>query len=268
MNRNIVCTFAFFTILALALPIAAEDEIQGWPRVLEGKDFTITMYQPQLDTWRDDDCEARAAVSIKNGDKAPVFGAVWINARFEVDLDTRLVHFSEIVVPTVAFPESSEGEQKALAAYLEREIPKWDMSFSLDRILPMLETAETNQTAAVQLKNTPPEIIVKHEPAVLVIIDGEPKLQDIEDSKLKRVVNTPYVIVKSEKKFYLATDSLWYTASDISGPWKTTTKLPVDVAKIDEALKKQQEEYEQPPADETEDDRLAQPSGFRLCSAR
>ena len=144
-----------------------------------------------------------------------------------------MVHFSDITVPTVAFPEASEEDQQKLKTYLESEFPKWDLSIALDRMLPMLENAEYDVSAEVQLKNTPPEIIVKHEPAVLIIIDGEPKLQDIDDSKLERVVNTPNVIVKyKEKTFYLAADTLWYKASDIMGPWKTTTRLPKDVDKI------------------------------------
>jgi len=241
--------------LLLTFPVAAEDEGKSWPRVMEGKTAIVTMYQPQLETWKDGSFESRAAVSVKEGDGAPVFGAVWISGRFEVDRDTRMIHLSDITVPSVAFPEAGEEDQQKLAAFLEREIPKWDLSVSLDRILPMLETAELDQHDEARLKNTPPEIIVKHQPAVLIIIDGEPKLQEIENTELERVVNTPYVIVKYKNIYYLATNELWYHSSDLKGPWKTTSKLPGAVQKLDEELKKQraqQEQPEQPPADAEE----------------
>ncbi|RLA40695.1 MAG: carbohydrate-binding family V/XII, partial [Gammaproteobacteria bacterium] len=255
MKRYAICLLGLMTMLMLLVsPASAEDAEQQWPRVLKGETHTITMYQPQLDTWKDSAFESRAAVSVKEGEGAPVFGAVFISGRFEVDRDTRMVHFSDIKVPTVAFPEASEEDQQELKTYLESEFPKWNLSISLDRVLPMLETAELDESSEVKLKNTPPEIIVKHEPAVLIIIDGEPKLQDIDDSKLERVVNTPNVIVKyKEKTFYLAADTLWYKASDIMGPWKTTTRLPKDVDKIDEALKKQRAEEEKPAAEASEE---------------
>ena len=145
MRKHTLCTLGLITALLLAFPVAAEDEEQWWPHVMEGKTATVTMYQPQLETWKDGIFESRAAVSVKEGDGAPVFGAVWISGRFEVDRDTRMVHLSDITVPSVAFPEASEEDQQELAAFLEREIPKWDLSVSLDRVLPMLETAELDQ---------------------------------------------------------------------------------------------------------------------------
>ncbi|RLA43110.1 MAG: hypothetical protein DRQ97_13170 [Gammaproteobacteria bacterium] len=253
MKKQTLCGLVFITLLMLAFPVAAEDEEQSWPRVLEGKTRTITMYQPQLDSWKNGALESRAAVSVKQGEGVPVFGAVWISGRFEVDRDTRMVHFSSITVPAVAFPEASKEDQQELTDFLEREIPKWDLSISLDLVLPMLEDAEFDESAEAQLKNSPPEIIVKHEPAVLVIIDGEPKLQDIEDSKLERVVNTPYVIVKHKTTFYLAADTLWYKAFDVMGPWETTNNLPKEVRKVDEALKMQRKKDEQPAAEATEE---------------
>ncbi len=255
MKRYILCTLCFITLLFLALSASAAEDVQAWPRILEGESRTITMYQPQLDTWEDGAFEARAAVSVKKGEGSPVFGAVWISGRFDVDRDTRIVQFSDITVPSVAFPEASEEEQEELKVFLTHEIPKWGLTISLDRILPMLEDVQVEERDEENIKNSPPEIIVKYKPAVLVILDGEPKLQDIEDSKLERVVNTPNVMVKYKKKtFYLAADTLWYKAADIMGPWKTTTRLPGDIDKIDEALKKQREEEKkkQPKADETE----------------
>ena len=110
-------------LLAAAIPgFGQEDpsEEETWPRVMESETATVTMYQPQIDSWKDDTFDARAAVSVQEGDAAPVFGAVWITGRIDVDRDARMVDFFDIKIPSVAFPEASEEQQQKLAAFLER----------------------------------------------------------------------------------------------------------------------------------------------------
>lgn len=91
IRRPCRCSMLIVALLAGAIPGFAQEEAaeeeRTWPVVMEAKTATVTMYQPQIDSWHDDDFEARAAVSVKEGDTAPVFGAVWISGRFEVDLD-------------------------------------------------------------------------------------------------------------------------------------------------------------------------------------
>jgi len=231
MNRGILLSFltSVAAIAAASTVIAADTD--NWPQVMEGKSFTVTMYEPQIDSWMENTFEARAAVSVVEGDAAPVFGAVWISGRFEVDRDTRMVDFFDITIPTVAFPEASEEEQQALTTFLEGRIPLWDLEIELDRLVPLLETAEVAVSDQVELKNSPPEIIIRYVPAVLILLDGEPKLQSIEGSSLERVVNTPYVIVKDKNTYYLATDTLWFAAGTVKGPWRST--VPAELLFID-----------------------------------
>jgi hypothetical protein len=261
MNRSpFQYALALIILLAGAVPGFGQEEPieeKSWPRVMETKTATVTMYEPQLDTWRDNGFEARAAVSVKEGDEAPVFGAVWIAGRFEVDRDERMVVLYDIKIPTVTFPEASEEGQKKLAAFLEREIPTWDLEVELDRVIPLLDNAEVALNEAAELNNTPPKIIVKYKPAVLILIDGEPKLEEIENSTLERVVNTPYVILKYKSTYYLASDKMWFEAWSINGPWTEARSLPKDVQQVDAELKKQQQEQGgSAPADESVDDRV------------
>ncbi len=231
--------------LLFAAPTSAQDDdaLRGWPRIVEAVGASITMYQPQIDSWEDNTFEARAAVSVvPSAGAEPIFGAIWLSGYFETDSDTRMVQFFDITIPAVKFPNASEEHQQKLIDILEQEMATWDHEMSLDRILPTLDLAERDAQKEADLQHTPPEIIIKYTPAVLIIIDGDPILEEIEGSSLERVVNTPYVIVEHKKDFYLATDTTWYTADDIKGPWQTTSKLPKDVAKIDEQLKEQQED--------------------------
>ena len=240
----------------LTASVSAQEEEKSWPRVMEGTTYTVTVYEPQLDSWKDDEFEARAAVSVQEGDAGPVFGAVWISGRVDVDRDARMVDFFDIEIPTVTFPEASEEDLQRLASFLEQEIPKWDLEIALDRVIPLLDNAEVALAEASELNNSPPRIIVRYKPAVLILIDGEPKLENIEGSKLERVVNTPYVIVKDGNIYYLASDTMWFRASSIGGRWSEVHTLPNEVQQIDEQLKQQTEDQNAPETDVAEDTRV------------
>ncbi len=95
-------------LLMVALPaghlIATEGE--GWPRELNVKGAKIVIYQPQPESFREDDLRARAAISVLEKDSTePVFGAVWFAARVETDRDAREVSLLDVKVPRVRFPE-------------------------------------------------------------------------------------------------------------------------------------------------------------------
>ena len=204
------------------------------------------MYQPQLDTWQGATVEARAAVSVKaTADAAPVFGAVWLSAEFETDRDTRMVSFTDIRVPTVRLPKATEEQQQKLTGILEAEIPKWALEMSLEELLPTLDLAQRSDRAEAELKNTPPKIILRDEPAVLILINGEPVYEAIKGSQLRRVANTPYVIVKDGADFFLASNETWFTAGNIMGPWKATSALPSEVEQIDTQIAAQWQQQQQ-----------------------
>ena len=124
----------FVTVLVLGVVFlwsgtarAQDDSSWDWPQEIQSGEAIITMYQPQLDSWEGNVVESRAAVSVKmTADSAPVFGAVWLSSRFETDSETRMVTFTDIRVPSVRFPETTEEQQQNLAAILEREIPTWN----------------------------------------------------------------------------------------------------------------------------------------------
>jgi len=244
-HRVVVAALAV-TLISLGSAQAQDTPSWAWPREISSGAAVITMYQPQLDTWEKNTVEARAAVSVKaTADAAPIFGAVWLSAQFETDRDTRMVSFTDISVPSVRFPEATDEQQTKLAGILEAEIPKWNLEISLDVLLPTLDLAQRGDRAEAELGNAPPKIIVRYDPAVLILIDGEPDFEPVGGSQLQRVANTPYVIVKDDTGFYLASNETWFTAGTITGPWKATSDLPADVEQIDTQLTAQWQQQEQ-----------------------
>ena len=239
MNISTGCKLQSLFLAVMILSAAsmafaqAEGEEIGWPREMDHPEAKVVIYQPQIDSFVGDTIEARAAVSVTiKGSETPVFGAVWFKARVETDRDARLVNMLGIEVPRVRFPEATPEQEKEVIAFLEEEIPKWGMSVSLDRVIASLDLAEKEQLAADNFKNDPPEIMVVNDPAILIFIDGDPKLEQVEDSKMQYVVNTPFLIVLRKKKYYLNGGQLWMEAKDVMGPWKESKRPPKDVREL------------------------------------
>jgi hypothetical protein len=214
-----------------------QEEDQGWPREITVPEGEIVVYQPQPDSMSGDRVSARAAVAVTPaGSEQAVFGTVWFGSRLATDRDSRTAEILEVKVLRVGFPNASEGNKAKLSEILETEIPKWKLEISMDRLLTSLELAETQRLAAEDLNNDPPTIIISYEPAILVTIDGEPRMQDIDGSDgLMRIINTPFNIVfdRNARRYYLyAGEKRWYGAPDWKGPWELTSPVPSQVASL------------------------------------
>ena len=209
----------------------------GWPRRIEHPKADIVMYQPQMESLEGDRLRVRSAVSVKLADSGdPVFGVIWSEARILTDRDERTVEVLDVDVTDVRFPNASEENKEKLANLIETEMESWDIVISLDRALASLAANQEKFEVAQGLEMTPPTILYADDPAVLVLIDGEPRYSATEDGKLKRVANTPYTIVRDSKKdrhtYYLDGGAEWYVAEDILGPWTVERKPPKKVQKL------------------------------------
>ncbi len=237
--RHIIDVFRFglacimmtiaMTLWAGGAVYAAEED---WPREIIVPEAKIEMYQPQLESFEGDKLEARAAVSVtKKGETEPVFGAVWLAARVLTDRDTRMVTLESVKMTNARFPNATPENIEKLRVILEREIPKWDLEISLDRLLTMLDLVEKKKIASENLNTTPPKIIFVTHPAVLVSLDGDPELRKMENSDLMRVVNTPVFIAlePSTKVYYLKGGNDWFQALDVMGLWKEVPNPPASV---------------------------------------
>jgi hypothetical protein len=192
------------------------------------------LYQPQPEKLEENILKARAAVAIELKESSePVFGAVWFKARLDTDRAERSATIADVSVTQVRFPDQDDDKAQKLRTLLEKEIPKWQLPISMDRLLTTLDLAEKRSEATQKIKTDPPKILFVSEPAVLVSLEGEPRLKKEKNSELMRVVNTPFTIlfVSSEGTYYLYADiDTWYSASDIQGDWTIAKKIPSEVA--------------------------------------
>ena len=213
-------------------------ESEEWPREIETDKGLVVMYQPQVDRLEGNILHGRAAVSVTaKGGSEPVFGAVWMEIRIETDIDARMVDFGEIRVPKVRFPDATPEQEQGLIDLLTREMPTWNIELSLDRLIAALDLAERQSVTAEGFDDTPPRILFRQEPTVLVTIDGEPQLRDLGDTGVQGVINSPFLMVQDPKdkaSYYLyAGAETWYRAPDPEGPWQVTQKVPKQIRELE-----------------------------------
>lgn len=205
-----------------------------WPMSITLSNADITIFQPQLETFKDNTLTARAAVSVKKkGDAKANYCAIWMKATADTDKDTRIVTLRDLTVTQVAIPNTSKKAKKFLGDVIRKQILKADLSISLDRLLAMMETIEKNKKKSAALQNNVPKFFFSKEPAVLVNIDGEPVSRDLGDG-LSQIANTRFLILKESatKKYYLKCAGRWFTAAEIKGSWTPIDKVPKKIAAI------------------------------------
>jgi hypothetical protein len=223
------------TLLSVGASGYCADETDNpWPREIQTKKGTVVMYQPQSDSLEGNIVAGRAALAIELKDsEAPVFGVVWFDARLDTDREERIATLVDITVTRTHFPDQDEALADQLKTLLETEIPKWGVTISLDRLLASLEFREQQIRTANQISTDAPVILFESGPAVLITIDGEPRLKQEEGSKLMRVINTPFTILLDGKTYYLNADATtWYSASDLKGSWAVAAAVPREVAAL------------------------------------
>ncbi len=230
MKLSSVASMTVLLLLGMLAQSFAQDP--EWPITFETDKGRLTIYQPQPESFKGDRITARAAVAVTlTGKTEPLFGAIWIDARVQTDRENRTVSIVDMTIPQMKFPQGTEGNQRALASFLEEEFPKLDLTFSLDRLLTSLESAEKQVAADNALKNDPPAILVRFAPSLLILIDGEPQIRSIEQSSIMRVINTPYVVLldPATKQYYVTDGRLWYSARSVTGPWAIDSSVPQEV---------------------------------------
>ncbi len=239
---RIVCASSGLAVLlffVIAVIPASAQEI-GWPRTLESNGQRIELFQPQVQSWRNGKLDACVAVNVAGPEaKEPVYGVVWFSARTSVDEAQRRVTLYDLEVTKADFPSESLPESN-YAATASQAVRQWTFTIALDRLLADMASSQSQTAGAVALKATPPRIYIRENPAVLILIDGNPVLRRVENSELQRVINTPALLVLDPKtsRYFLRGDGYWMTANALDAPWTQAANPP---ASLDATLTNEQE---------------------------
>jgi len=216
-------------LLSLTSVLAQES---GWPRTLPLEQGMVTIYSPQVDQLNGDVIHFRAALAYRaTAGSEPVFGAGWFESRVEIDTGNRVVHPTDLKVIETRFPAGTDDVQSELSVVLAQQSPAWNLDFSLDELEAGLKTAQAESKAQEKLNTTPPRIVYRDHPALLVSIDGEPVLREIENSPYEAIINTPYPLIFDGRHYYLnAARDVWYRADKATGPYQFDAAPPADIA--------------------------------------
>jgi len=234
MHERAACAALLLSLLVPSIgcdSTQAQTEDPEWPLELASDGARIILYQPEPDALDNDELTARAAVSVQEPpDSDPVFGAVWLAARVATDRDARTVTVLDVKVTRASIPDSEPAREQQLTTLIEGEIPKLHHTFSLDRLEATLDAAEELRSAD-GIGTDPPKILFATTPTVLVTIDGQPRTEKVEGSDVKRVVNTPFVLLvdPADGSYHLKQDKRWLRAERVQGPWQDEAEPPVAV---------------------------------------
>ncbi len=231
MKKN---ALIIITLICFSVVLFADDEFGlRWPKEIVKDRTTITLYQPQYDSFINNMLEGRMALSVKQKDSEPVFGALFFKARLVTDIEERTAVLEKLDIEKIVFPGIEDTAKiESFSRLLIEEIESWDVVMSLDRITASLNEVEDLKALSVNLNNKPPDIYFRSEPSVLVSIDGDPILKQIDNSEFKYVVNTAFFIVKYRGKYYIKGGKFWYISNDVVSGYKYIDKVPSDIEKF------------------------------------
>lgn len=213
----------------------------AWPREFQAAGLNISIYQPQVERWVDNELEARAAVAVgKPGQANPTFGVVTLTARTEVFKPRGLVKLNDVKVTSVSFPMAKADEASYRAA-IDQAIPDVGEEVSLDHLEANLATtAAVNGGNAVPVKSEAPVLLFTTVPTLLVLVDGDPQLRPVEGQQAMRVLNTRGLILLDQASgaYFLTAAGRWYTAKAVTGPWAVATAVPPAFSTLKDQLAK------------------------------
>ena len=225
---------------AAAAPASSSVPSDPWPRKLVSSAGTFLIYQPQLDSWKDNQLDAHAVVSVTpTGAKDGVFGVIWFSARTDVDKTNRLVYLEDLNITRSSFPSAPDKAAAWIEALHELEPAKRSKAISLDRLEAQLGIVQAKaQSESRPLQNTAPKIVFSPVPAVLVLIDGQPVFKPQTGTDLQRLINSSSIVLKADSgDLYLHLFDGWMEAKSIQGPWTVSTPILGRKDNLDKALK-------------------------------
>ena len=212
---------------------------QDWPISITGNNGEqIKIYQPQVESFSGGVLKSRSAISvIPDGKTDPVFGAFWWEAG--VADNGRNVTIQSMDVTNIKFPDGvDDAATAAIKSRLESAIPQMNISLSKDEVENSLNHTEQQAKLSSSFNNNPPRVIYTNKPSMLVLIDGQPKMQSNATYGVEAVVNSPFTIVKNnDGRFYLYGGKQWYSASSATGPYSYVPNIPDNLRQIETAVK-------------------------------
>lgn len=213
-----------------------------WPKEIPLKTGgKILIYQPQPDELNGNILKGRTAVGAKEKANDPmVYGAIFFEAKLITDKSTRMGTLESVKITNAKMDGVKDlTKVDKMIAFIESEVPKWNLDLSLDQITATMKRKEGD---GEMYNNTPPKIYYREKPTSLVILDGEPKIKKDKDLDADRVLNSPNLIFKEGSQWNMYEGGTWYKSSQVTSGWVAEKSMTAKVKSINEQIKKQEKE--------------------------
>ncbi|HBC87395.1 MAG TPA: hypothetical protein DCZ94_10605 [Lentisphaeria bacterium] len=206
-----------------------------WPRAFEEGGNTVVLFQPQIDSWKDNlKIQFRVALAVsQKGSEILNYGVMAVQADTFVDREARTVLISNMEF-AVRFPGMADAKADVFKKLVKDLVPKMKcLDVPLENLLSKMP--ENSKVPEVKLNLEPPPIFYSEEPAILVTFIGQPIFKDVAGTKLKFAVNTNWTVLNDtvDSKYYLLNDSFWLVSPDpLKGPWTFSGSLPAEFSSL------------------------------------
>lgn len=227
IRRSLSC-FAMFSLLITGSSFAATE----WPQELSADEGTIVVYQPQPETLEGNTLSGRAAMSMNlKNKKDPIYGVFWFSAKVATDRGNDSATISDIKVTKVGWPDSKDAGEQRFTKVVEDKLENAIFEAKLLTLTASLTASDKVKKSLKEINNEAPKIVFREQLSVLLMYDGKPSFKAIDNSYFERAINTPLAVAHDtkNKKFYLFSGSIWYSADSAKGPWQHSTTPPSDL---------------------------------------
>jgi hypothetical protein len=114
--------------------------------------------------------------------------------------------------------------------------------------------ASVPQTAVVNRKAAAAQAGVKYV--------GAPEFKPIQTTSLQYATNTPADVIKSQDKYYLLQEGVWFVSGSATGPWEVADSIPQEIYKIPPESPKHNTTYVYVTGSDSESVTYAQTAGY------
>ncbi|MDQ2993784.1 MAG: hypothetical protein M3R00_02405 [Pseudomonadota bacterium] len=238
MLRFSIITLVLFGAAASAL--AADQQDLAWPREIKNDLVNITLYQPQLEQLAQNNIRLNMTFSVQIKDaNQPFYGALNAQCVLVTQQEKHIANCNNLKIDNIKFP-AKHGSDTAVRAALNETLANKNLQFSYDQIQAGLRVTKFSERQhKTNFSFTPPKIYVVNQPTALIFIDSSPVMRQIKNTTLRRVINTPFVILfdTQTNHYFLRAGNTWQTTDDLFGEWQRTDRVPEYVAKTQAELK-------------------------------
>lgn len=206
---------------------AQDNGTYAWPYLIVSGRDSIWLYQPQGTSWSGSSLSGSQAVSIRTqGESQERYGVLYFQANTN-DAGNGKVMLSNYSVTKQNFPSLTDNGASLVQAISANSgaLPAVNKA----KLQSDVSQSAGNPNAAqqgIQVKNDPPAVLHSNDPALLINVDGAPKMTQVQGTNYQRVINTNYLILSDGSNYFTPIGDKWAVTTDLSNAqWSVTPNV-------------------------------------------